>query len=366
MEGYIPASKFIRWLHSVESVYCPYHLEGSAVDVPEQRRQSLLDLLPDKFLLVQETVDTLGTAIGDRYNVDPGRVVIAPNATLALHLVCGALLEPGDGVLVEQPTYDPFLVAPQWITPNVQTFSRMMLADLREFEKELDAMDRPRMIILSDLHNPTGTQIADHTYAAIAELAARRRLIIVVDEVFRDLAPPYNRLPQPAGDRGTGWISVTSFSKTYGWSGVFKCGWIVAEEATARKLRERAANLYGALSPVDLFLARSSLMTLEDHRREAVDHIRTNREVVQKHLSPLMGQKLLECAISPHGSTCFPRLSAAAKPAVQALEKAGVRVAPGEYFGDECSFRIGYGGPTHTLVSGMRILTSTLQRLLPN
>src|SRR5919199_635999 len=52
-------------------------------------------------------------AIAVRYGVDASRVTTATGTSGANFLVCAALLEPGDEVLVERPGYDPLLGAPR-------------------------------------------------------------------------------------------------------------------------------------------------------------------------------------------------------------------------------------------------------------
>lgn len=361
-----PESEFLEWLRKLHSVPCRFHLEGSAVNVSAQRADAFLSTIKTGISWPMPEVDhELCKALGARYGADPDGIVIAPNASTALHVVCRALVHPGDGVLVEEPTYDPFLVAPLLRTDRVGTFARDLLARPEDLARKLDQLERPRLMILSDLHNPTGDQIREETFTALAELAAEYQLTIVVDEVFRDLAPPYETFPTPAGTRDPRLISLNSFSKTYGWNGVFKCGWMIADPSLAEKLRRAGQNLYNALSPIDLRLGILALPDLEAHRAESVRHTAANREIVRTHLDPLIRDGILRCEIASHGSTCFPTIQRVddANVAIDALEAAGVRVAPGRFFGDPRSFRLGYGGDAELLSAGLETLSATLRGL---
>ncbi len=359
-----PESEFLNWLGTIYEIPCRFHFEGSSVEVSPSRADAFVATATKKISIPMPEDDRQHRmAIADRYGANPEAIVTAPNASAALYIVCKALLQPGDGVLVEQPTYDPFFVTPRLHTDNVHLLPRDLLRQPEELSRTLDQVPRPRMMILSDLHNPTADQISEETYADLVELTDQYGFTVVVDEVFRDLAPPYDRFPRPAGTRGSHFITVNSFSKTYGWSGLFNFGWMIAEPEVAERLRRTARNLFNVLSPVDLRLAALALADLEEHRAESVRHTAANRETVRTHLAPLIADGSLQCDLAPYGSTCFPELAGEenAAGAVAALEETGVRVAPGRFFGDARRFRLGFGGDAQKLAEGLAVLTETLK-----
>lgn len=362
------SSAFLDWLRIMDQTPCRFHLEGSAVDVSSRRAQAFLAEARNKIIYPITDVDQeLRTAIASRYGADPEAIVIAPNASTALHVVCRALLDSshgvqGDGALVEHPVYDPFLVTPRWHTDNVATFSRDLIDQPERLARKLEEFDRPRLMILSDLHNPTSRQLGDEDFVTLADLARKHQLTVVIDEVFRDLAPPFDKFPIPAGTRDPHFISLNSFSKSYGWSDLFKCGWIIAAPSLVERLRRTAESLYNMLSFIDLRLGVLALADLESHRAESLQHTAANRERVRMHLDPLIEEGILRCELAPYGSTCFPSLADAdqANRAISALEAAGVRVAPGRFFGDARSFRLGYGGDARQLADALNVLTEVL------
>jgi DNA-binding transcriptional MocR family regulator len=66
----------------------------------------------------------LNEAIAARYAVNPDGVVTAQGASMANFLTMATLLERGDEVLIEKPTYEPFLAAASYLGANIKRFPR--------------------------------------------------------------------------------------------------------------------------------------------------------------------------------------------------------------------------------------------------
>src|SRR5437764_5828093 len=85
-------------------------------------------------------------------------VAAATGTSMANHLAMTAILEPGDEVLIEQPTYGPILDVANYLGARVVRFSRN--ADTG-FQIDCDAVEHAitretRLIVLTNSHNPTG------------------------------------------------------------------------------------------------------------------------------------------------------------------------------------------------------------------
>jgi len=66
----------------------------------------------------------LRDAIAQRYGVESEQVVAADGTSMANFLAMAALIEPGDEVLVEQPTYEPLLGAASFLGGEIRRFDR--------------------------------------------------------------------------------------------------------------------------------------------------------------------------------------------------------------------------------------------------
>ena len=143
-------------------------------------------------------------SIAARYGVLPAQVTTAQGASGANFLVCAALLEPGDDVLVERPGYDPLLGAPRLLGARVVRFDRDP-AD--GFALDPDAVrramtPRTRLIIVTSPHNPTGVVVDDAALDEVGRIAAAQGAYVLVDEVYLDasVGVPEVRLKPDATD----------------------------------------------------------------------------------------------------------------------------------------------------------------------
>ena len=107
-------------------------------------------------------------AIAARYGTTAGRVTTASGTSGANFLVCAALLQPGDDVLVERPGYDPLLGAARMFGARTLRFERTFETGFALDPGRVTAAltPRTRLIVLTHPHNPTGVA---------ADRAAHRR-----------------------------------------------------------------------------------------------------------------------------------------------------------------------------------------------
>ena len=108
---------------------------------------------------------------------------------MANHLALATLLEPGDEVVIEQPAYGPLLDVAHYLGARVRRVERRFENDfaisLGEMERGDHAGDR--LVVLTNLHNPSGALLTEETLRAIGELAQRVGAQVLVDEAYLDM-----------------------------------------------------------------------------------------------------------------------------------------------------------------------------------
>src|SRR5262245_38390842 len=113
-------------------------------------------------------------ALASHCQVDPDSVVtISGGTSMANHLAMAAAIEHGDEVLIEEPTYEPLLALAEYFGATIRRFPRSFEND---FRVDVDALanqitPRTKLIVLTNLHNPSSTLIAEDTLQRIGELA---------------------------------------------------------------------------------------------------------------------------------------------------------------------------------------------------
>ncbi len=148
--------------------------------------------------------------------VTPDEIFIASGSQQALSLVAMALLQPGDTVVVESPTYSNAIQLFNWLEARIlgiPTDDEGMRVDLLE---HLLQHQRPRLIYaIPTFHNPTGATMSGHRRRELLALAERYGLPVVEDDYVGDLRYDGPREPSlKALDRAGNVIHISTFSKT--------------------------------------------------------------------------------------------------------------------------------------------------------
>ncbi|HYO13678.1 MAG TPA: pyridoxal phosphate-dependent aminotransferase [Thermoanaerobaculia bacterium] len=186
-------------------------------------------------------LDALAERVTARSGVPTGRenILVATGATGALGAVAGAIVEPGDEVL---------LLAPHWplITGIVQSFHGVPVdvpffgaADSPETAVEVvreRRTDRTIALYLNTPSNPTGRVIPRSWIEALAEWARSEGLWVIADEVYEDyIYEGEHAYTRPFAPERT--FAAHSFSKAYGMAGN-RCGYVIGPAQAITELRK--------------------------------------------------------------------------------------------------------------------------------
>src|SRR5262249_35831816 len=149
---------------------------------------------------------------------------------MANHMALAATTEPGDEVLVEQPTYELLLSAASYLGLQIRRFQRPFAAkfqpDLADLQRNLTPTTK--LIVLTNMHNPSGVLMTNDVLRQIGDLAAKVGARVLVDEVYLEML--FDQRPPTALRLDAGRFLVTSsLTKAYGLSGL-RCGWVFAEK----------------------------------------------------------------------------------------------------------------------------------------
>ena len=233
----IKESRYLTWAKALPAA--DYNVAGSGAR--PATRAELGDPEPDAPLTERNDYGwpPLVARIAKRYGVPETLVVVASGASMANHLAIGALVAPGDHVLTEDPVYDPLELVPRLWGATVERFPRRESDGYRLDVEAIESRLEPttRLVVLSNLHNPSGVVARDADIVTLAELAEQRGFHVLVDEVYREW------LHGRAGDGGQSaavlsrqMIATLSVTKALGLNAL-RIGWVLAEPGLADRMR---------------------------------------------------------------------------------------------------------------------------------
>jgi aspartate/methionine/tyrosine aminotransferase len=285
-------------------------------------------------------------------------VVHAEGTSMANHLAMAALLEPGDEVLIEEPTYEALLAVARYLGATIRRFPRTFESgfqvDPREIERSISP--RTRLIVITNLHNPSGARTPDSALKIVGQIARSLGAHVLVDEVYLEAC--FDSPWQSAVHLAPNFITTSSLTKAYGLTAL-RCGWVLAAPPLAERMW-RINDLFGASSPfpADL-LSVIALDRLPQIARRAKTLLDANRLLLKSFLD---SRKDLLAIWPPAGSVAFPQLTAGHADAFCQflLEKFETSVVPGRFFEAPNHFRIGVGGETENVREGLVRVSAAL------
>jgi aspartate/methionine/tyrosine aminotransferase len=298
-------------------------------------------------------------AIAAHVGTAPECVVVPGGGTsFANHLALAGLVGSGDEVLIESPAYSLVAAVARFLGATVTSFPRRAedgyALDPEAVRSRLSL--RTRVIVVTNLHNPTSVQAGEEALRAVGAIAREAGCRVLVDEVYREAV--FDNTPRSAFHLGPEFVVTSSLTKVYGLSGL-RCGWILAEPELARAFW-RLNDLFAAGAPHAVErLAVAALNDLPAIRERARRLLSANRPLLRGFLE---SRDDLEVVRPPWGTTVFPRLRHGSVEALSdRLRNAyETSIVPGRFFGAEAHFRIGIGGETSMVREGLQRLARAL------
>ena len=309
----------------------------------------------------------LRRAIADFYHerhhvdIDPRRIVITAGGSAALLLATALTVDPGDEVIVADPSYPcnrELIRSFEGVVVDVPTSAAT------RFHLNAELVDRAwsertKAVMVTSPSNPTGTTIDFDVLKGVCDLARFRGAWRIIDETYLDLA---DREPDGSEVRSAlladpDAIICNSFSKFFGMTG-WRLGWAVVPEYTIEAVDDLATNYYlCAHTPTQhaalACFTPESLAVCEERRQELL----ARRRIVVRGLERIG----LPLEVVPNGAF-YAYFSVAGTGldawtfCERALEEAHVALTPGRDFGPataDTHVRLSYAASREALTEGL-------------
>ncbi len=355
----VMSSPYMQWVKS--HTHVKYNLAASGVaNYP-------LSMLPVRLEDLEITGDStygyqpLQQALSRHCGVPADRIFASIGTSLANHIAMAVLVNPGDEVLIEEPTFELLVSTAQYLGATVRRFPRAAEGGFPIMPEDIEKgiSGRTKLVILTNLHNPSSAFTGEKALRLIGEAARSVGARVLVDEAYLEAA--FERAQRSAIHLGSEFVVTSSLTKAYGLSGL-RCGWVLAEPDLIRRMWH-LNDLFDVTHPhATERLSVIALRHLGKIRSWAQAIVNENQNLLRELLLP---RDEIECFSPGLGTVVFPRLRRGKVDdlCTHLLQRYQTVVAPGKFFGAPAHFRIALGVKPEMFREGLLNVCRTLDDL---
>ena len=289
---------------------------------------------------VDELREAIAAKFKEVHNVEysPAQVVCAAGAVNVIFLTIRALIDPGDNVVIIEPTWPVFasittLMGAEARSVPLGTSGTEFVLDLDRLRAAIDS--RTRMLIVNSPGNPTGWMISPEEQEAVWKMALEHDFVVLSDEVYDRIvfgqaaAPTFAAVATDTDHL----VVVNSFSKTYNMTG-WRLGYGLASEELVQLIAKLEEFVVSNPPAVAQQAGIAALRDGEPYVHEIRHKYTARRQVAIEGLQAIPQVSL---PIPAGGFYAFPKLEGlhdSLEFAKKLLLEARVGMAPGIAFGE--------------------------------
>jgi aspartate/methionine/tyrosine aminotransferase len=310
--------------------------------------------------------DALREAIAELYpGAAAGHVTVTVGSAEANFIACWTLIEAGDRVAIQTPTYMQIWGLARNFGAEVASFS---LRPERQWEldpADIESAITPgtKLVVVTNPNNPTGHVLSAESRRLIVERTSAAGAWLLVDEVYQ--GAELNGLTTASfWDAYERVLVVNGLSKAYGLPGL-RIGWIVSPPDFKASVVQRHDYTVVGPSPASDYLARHALSVRERILARTRRILNENWPVLERWLGSF--GTLFDWIRPDCGAICLTRYRGAIG-ALDLVERIrtghGILLVPGDHFLLPRHLRLGYGNERSELEAALWDLRAGIEKLL--
>ena len=295
-------------------------------------------------------------------DVDPeGEIIVTPGSQEALYLALASILNPGDEVLVPNPSYTVYSPIINFLKGKSTLFD---LDREHNFHINPDKLrekitDKTKALLLCSPNNPTGTVLNKLDLEAISHIAEEYDLLVISDEIYSEFIwkGKHKSIASIPGMKERT-VIIVSFSKTFAMTG-WRLGYLVANRELTSMMLDLQSNM--VLCPA-AFVQRAGVAALKGSWKPVKEMARIYKERINYVTKRLNENEGVSCA-KPEGAfyvwADVSKVSSSSEVFCDGLlAKKGLVAVAGTYFGSA-----GEGYIRLALVKPMNVLVEAMDRM---
>ena len=293
-----------------------------------------------------------------------GQVVVTNGSAEAATAVFQTLLEPGDEVLTTMPYYGGHvgaIAAARGVPVIVPTAGdRLWEPDPGDVEARITP--RTKAFIFANPGNPTAAVYRRQTLEALLDLARRKRILMIPDELFeRYVYDGHRHVSMAALPDAADWvITIGGFSKSYCMTG-WRLGWVIAPPWLAPVLEQMRYAMSMAAATANQW---GGVAALSDEARPYYTEVHRTYGERRAYFLGALGEMGLPQQPTPGAFVGMFDIRKTGRPSTAVVEtilrEAHVAVSPGVAFGPQAE-----GWVRYSLIKPLEVLKDAAQRMAP-
>jgi aspartate/methionine/tyrosine aminotransferase len=300
-------------------------------------RDAAIDLSYEKFYSLRFMVEEdFKEIVSEIYDIDKDQLISTVGGTEGITLASLYLKRHSECINVAVPEYEPMYRVPETLGFNVKRIDAY---------KEITPTPGDSLSTTFP-NNPTGDMKEDRNLNNFFD----GKHSVFIDETFREFTFP--KKGKTLLTEYPDVLTSTTLTKFFG-AGPWRVGWIMGDREKIREIKELRFLSTGSVNLFSLYAATKILKNRDYYRKLVSTVLERNRKIVKEGLKS-MGLKFT----SPENTTfTFVETEKDSQEiASKLLDKYGILVTPGEYFGVKHGYRLCFTGDTEILKEGMEQL----------
>jgi len=302
------------------------------------------------------------------YSISPENVIVTPGGKPVMFISLWALIEEGDEVIYPNPG---FPIYESMINYSGGKPIPMKLEESKDFNANIDDLrklvtDKTKMMIINSPNNPCGSVTTKHDLEQIAEIAIENNLIVLSDEIYKDMyyeGEHYSITKFDGMKERT--IILDGFSKSYAMTG-WRLGYGIFPDFLVEDITKLMTN---SVSCTSVFSQMAAIAALEGSREFTInmmEKFKIRRDIIVNGLNSIEG---ISCRTPLGAFYAFPNISGTGMSSSNfadiALNEYGVALLSGTAFGEygDNYIRISFANSEENLVKAIDRLNDMIKKL---
>ena len=311
-----------------------------------------------------------------KLDYQPENIIVSNGGKQSLSVVCQALFDKGDKVIVFTPYWVSF---PEFVRIAGATPLLIDTVAERQFEPDFEDLNQKidssiKGVIINSPSNPTGGVWSDKAIKKLLKICKKNNWVVISDETYEELVYDSEfKAIQTLDDYGCEIITIRSMSKTYAMTG-WRIGYTTADKNIVKAMSKIQGQTTSCPNAIGQKASIAALLGNQQPVIEMKEKFRKRRSVMYKELNALEGVK---CAMPGGAFYMFPDFSHYLnKKTVEGkilqdtfdlsdyiLADAKVVTVAGDGFGASKYLRFSFATNTETIIKGIKRIKKSLEKL---